>query len=45
MSTHKIGFDEDLRKLSFNYNQISSNTHLISSSVKLEKRGGTLIIE
>ena len=30
MSTHNIGFYEDVTKLSFNY-QISSNTHLISS--------------
>ena len=32
MSTHNIGFYEDLTKLSFNYRQISFNTHLISSS-------------
>ena len=32
MSTHNIGFYEDLTKFSFNYHQISSNTHLISSS-------------
>ena len=31
MSTHNIGFYEDLTKLSLNYHQISSNTHLISS--------------
>ena len=30
MSTHNIGFYEDLRKIIF---QISSNTHLISSCV------------
>ena len=30
MSTHNIGFDEDLTKIIF---QLSSNTHLISSSV------------
>ena len=30
MSTHNIGFYEDLKKLSLNYHQISSNTHLIS---------------
>ena len=30
MSTHNIGFYEDLTKLSLNYHQISSNTHLIS---------------
>ena len=33
MSTHNIGFYEDLTKLLFNYNQISSNTQFISSSV------------
>ena len=32
MSTHNIGFYEDLTKISFNYHQISSNTHLISST-------------
>ena len=32
MSTHNIGFYEDLTKLSLNYYQISSNTHLISSA-------------
>ena len=32
MSTHNIGFYEDLTKISFNYTQISSNTHLISSA-------------
>ena len=32
MSTHNIGFYEDLTKLSLNYHQISSNTHLISSA-------------
>ena len=32
MSTHNIGFYENLTKISFNYHQISSNTHLISSS-------------
>ena len=31
MRTHIIGFYEDLtKKLSLNYHQISSNTHLIS---------------
>ena len=30
MSTHNIGFYEDLKKLSLNYHQISSYTHLIS---------------
>ena len=33
MSTHNIGFYEDLTKKSLNYHQISSNTHLISSAV------------
>ena len=33
MSTQNIGFYEDLTKLSLNYHQISSNTHLISSAV------------
>ena len=33
MSTHNIDFYEDLTKLSFNYHQILSNMHLISSSV------------
>ena len=32
MSTHNIGFYEDLTKLSLNYHQISSNMHLISSA-------------
>ena len=32
MSTHNIGFNEDLTKLSLNYHQISSNTSLISSA-------------
>ena len=32
MSTNKIGFYEDLTKLSLNDHQISSNTHLISSA-------------
>ena len=32
MSTHNIGFSEDLTKFFFNYHQISSNTHLISFS-------------
>ena len=31
MSTHNIGFYEDLTKIVFELNQISSNTHLISS--------------
>ena len=34
MSTHNIGFYEDLTKISLNYHQISSNTHLISSAVQ-----------
>ena len=32
MSTHNIGFYEDLTKLSLNHHQISSNMHLISSA-------------
>ena len=32
MSTHNIGFYEDLTKLSLNYHQISSNMHLIFSA-------------
>ena len=32
MSTHNIGFYEDLTKISLNYHQVSSNTHLISSA-------------
>ena len=32
MCTHNIDFYEEISKLSFNYHQISSNTHLISSS-------------
>ena len=35
MSTHDIGFYEDLTKLSFNYYQTSSNTYLISSSAEI----------
>ena len=31
MSTNNIGFYEDLTKLSLNYHQLSSNTHVISS--------------
>ena len=30
MGTHNKGFYEDLTKLSLNYHQILSNTHLIS---------------
>ena len=33
MSTHNIGFYEDLTKISLNYDQISSNTHHISSAI------------
>ena len=49
MSTHNIGFYEDLQKLSSNYHQISSNTHLISSAAMLhiqsfqEKSLGTIL--
>ena len=32
MSTHNIGFYEEISKISLNYHQISSNTHLISSA-------------
>ena len=32
MSTHNIGFYEDLTKIILNYHQISSYTHLISSA-------------
>ena len=32
MSTHNIGFDEEISKI-ITYHQISSNTHLISSAV------------
>ena len=35
MSTHNIGFNEEISKVSLNYHQISSNTHLISSVVRL----------
>ena len=34
MSTHNIGFYEDLTKNILNYPQISSNTHLISSAAE-----------
>ena len=34
MSTHNIGFYEDLTKKSLNYHQISFNMHLISSAVE-----------
>ena len=36
MSTHNVGFYEDLTKIIF---QLSSNTHLISSSERMEKAG------
>ena len=32
MSTHNIGFYEDLTKIIFEYYQISSDKHLISSA-------------
>ena len=32
MSTHNIGFYEEISKIILNYHQISSNTQLISSS-------------
>ena len=34
MSTHNIGFMKKNAKLSLNYHQISSNTHLISSACR-----------
>ena len=34
MSTHNISFYEEIAKLSLNYHQKSSNTHLISSAEK-----------
>ena len=37
MSTHNIGFYEDLTKLSLNYHQIESNTQLISSAVHAKR--------
>ena len=36
MSTHNIGFYEDLTKIIFEFHQISSNTHFISSAVKTD---------
>ena len=39
MSTNNIGFYEDLTKLSLNYHQISSNTHLISSAESSSNQG------
>ena len=36
MSTHNIGFYEDLTKIILNYHQISSNMHLISSAASLK---------
>ena len=44
MSTHNIGFYEDLTKLSLNYHQISSNTHLISSAVNDRERNLTFTL-
>ena len=32
MSTHNIGFYEEIAKLTLNYHQISSNMHLIFSA-------------
>ena len=37
MSTHNIGFDEDLTKIIF---ELSSNTHLISSAGNHTKEDG-----
>ena len=42
MSTHNIGFYEDLTKISLNYHQISSNMHLISSAALLSNDLGKL---
>ena len=39
MSTHSIGFYEDLTKISLNYQQIASNTHLISSATWVKMVG------
>ena len=44
MSTHNIGFYEDLTKISLNYHQISSNTHLISSAVIISVYDSSLYI-
>ena len=33
MSTHSIGFKEEITKLGFNSHQISSSTHIICSSI------------
>ena len=41
MSTHNIGFYEEISKLSLNYHQISSNTHLISSAESCSGSPGT----
>ena len=42
MSTHNIGFYEDLTKIIF---QLSSNMHLISSSEEMmSSRGGEMIV-
>ena len=40
MSTHNIGFYEQKirQKLSLNYHQISSNTHIISSAGLVSKK-------
>ena len=37
MSTHNIGFYEDLTNIYLNYHQISSNAHLISSAETVPK--------
>ena len=39
MSTHNIGFYEEISKLSLNYHQISPNTHLISSAGRVSVNG------
>ena len=46
MSTHNIGFYEEISKiLSFNYNQISSNTHLISSAALISLPASTADVD
>ena len=42
MSTHNIGFYEDLTKIIFEFSSISSNTHLISFAVIINRNGRLL---
>ena len=42
MSTHNIGFDEDLTKVIF---ELSSNTHLISSAEYTELRLSDILLD